>query len=264
MVVGRNNLLDTMKQGAVLIVEDCSFVTAHLSRAIRSEFPQRRVYAARSISEAQLFAFEYEIDFFILDVELPDGNGIDFLCDLQTVNPMAKVIVVTSSVVEELKDRAEALGVIRFYEKPLDVKLICQEIKNWVVADGEVSIAEKKEEIESEEGDHSQFQAVLSSLKPIDIVQLKCLSKVSQVLQFQDDLGNFGKIYLQAGNLIHAEGDGKVGVDALAVIFGWKRGKITEMELEEPSARTIEGNWQMLLMEAVRQVDESKAAVSMV
>ena len=53
---------------------------------------------ARSLAEARLILQEDKVDFFILDINLPDGSGIDFILDVSMHNPEARVVPVPPSM----------------------------------------------------------------------------------------------------------------------------------------------------------------------
>src|SRR5207248_1363834 len=49
------------------------------------------------------------------------------------------------------------------------------------------------------------------------------------------------------------------GIEAFNEVVSWKGGRISEVFGEETPPRTIDTDWQFLLMEAVRKVDETSA-----
>src|SRR5213076_225179 len=55
---------------------------------------------------------------------------------------------------------------------------------------------------------------------------------------------------------------GKEGVPAFNEIVNWKGGQISEVSGAAQSARTIDLDWQILLMEAVRKIDEARVTGS--
>ncbi len=57
----------------------------------------------------------------------------------------------------------------------------------------------------------------------------------------------------------HATAPGLEGIDAFNEIVKWKGGKISEVSGAPPPPRTIDLDWQMLLMEGVRKMDEQSA-----
>ena len=103
----------------VLVLDDDICLTTILAKALRSGLSSAEVLIARSVAEAQLLVSEYKIHFFILDVNLPDGNGIDFLCDVRTCNPEARVVMMTATPLPEYELRSKELGILLFRQKPV-------------------------------------------------------------------------------------------------------------------------------------------------
>ncbi len=57
----------------VLILDDNEPLAGMLVSLLNEELPDHRFLPARTIEEAQLLASEFEMDLFILDINLPDG-----------------------------------------------------------------------------------------------------------------------------------------------------------------------------------------------
>jgi DNA-binding NarL/FixJ family response regulator len=82
------------------------------------------VLRAQSLFEARLLLRTYDIQFFIIDIQLPDGSGIDFLKDIADKNPRAGVVVVTATPLPQYRQQASEFGVLHFMGKPIDVPLL--------------------------------------------------------------------------------------------------------------------------------------------
>ena len=68
-------------------------LSALIERTILSRIPECRLLWARTIEEAHVRSFGLKIALFVLDVELPDGNGLDFLLEMRQTQPAARAIV---------------------------------------------------------------------------------------------------------------------------------------------------------------------------
>lgn len=238
----------------LLILEDNELISSGLKRWVKERFPRKKVMVARTIAEAQLFFSEIPIDFFILDIMLPDGNGIDFLCDVRMVKPNARVIVQTATPLPEYKSKAAELGTIRFMEKPIDLAQLEQELRRHLTSDPDPRPCV----LPAESGG---VQAVLESFTLMDIVQLKCLSRCSVALEFTRPSGERGLIYFKSGEIVHAETSEITGILAFASILGWKHGRVCELKsAPPPMEESIDLSWQMLLMEASQAIDEGRTS----
>ena len=91
----------------------------------------------------------------------------------------------------------------------------------------------------------------------VDIIQLECLSQSSSVLKISQ--GKFeGKIWIQNGEIVNAECDGKVGVEAFQQILAWKAGNFEMLPADAGRARTIFTSYQGLLLETAQVLDEAQ------
>jgi len=239
---------------SLLILEDSQVQLTRLKKDIQERYPDLQIFPARSIEEAQLLLAEYDdINIFLLDIFLPDGSGIDFLCDVKTISPDAHAIIMTANPVPEMRQHAQDLGVLRFFQKPLDLNILIEEFEKILGPGKEVGRSP------SGESDAS-FKASLGGLSTVDIIQLKCLARATQVIAFIRPDGSSGKIHFQRGEIVHAEcANGTRGLDAFNDIVSWKGGRVEESP--EPIAEpTIQKGWESLLMDAVRMIDESAHA----
>jgi CheY-like chemotaxis protein len=239
---------DLVKNFSVMVLEDDLVTSIALCKALRIGLPEAWVLSARSLEEARLLLQEYAVDFFILDVNLPDGSGIDFIFDVAGKHPEANIVLMTSTPLPEYRDQAEAFGVLHFLIKPLDLRKLLELIQEGRAAPGVMTHEET-----------TLFDATLSRLSVLDIVQLKCLNYATQAIDFVSPRYGSGRIYFQNGEIIHAETAGAKGMAALSEIIGWKGGRAEEVTGSSAAERTIMGGWQGALLHAAQAADEVKS-----
>lgn len=233
------------KNPIVLMLEDCP-VTAHLiERAILLELPHIRVLWARTLSEAGARIDGLPIDLFLVDVQLPDGSGLDFLWLMMQLYPSARAMVMTATPLPEYEAHSAALGVLNFFEKPLKMPVFLGLLREAFGAT-DAAVADHK------------FSATLRNVTPADIIQLKCLLRATTLIEVHSH-GSSGRIRFEDGEIIDAAVGEIRGVPALAAIVSWRGGRVTEQPITAPGERTIHGSWQNLLMEAAQRLDESHA-----
>ena len=78
------------------------------------------------------------------------------------------------------------------------------------------------------------------------------------MLEFTRPRGEKARVYFENGQVRHATAPGKEGRAAFNEIVDWKGGLISEVPVPENPPRTIDLDWQVLLMEAVRKIDETR------
>jgi two-component system KDP operon response regulator KdpE len=85
--------------------------------------PDIKVVAqAQSLAEARDHAAKFELDVVILDVGLPDGNGVDLIADLRRANPHVRVLILSASLDAENFERATEADADEIVDKfaPMD------------------------------------------------------------------------------------------------------------------------------------------------
>jgi DNA-binding response OmpR family regulator len=238
----------------ILVLEDDRDTVELFSQAIHHELLNSLVLTAGKLAEARLLLENYHINFFILDIQLPDGTGIDFLHDILVRQPDAGVAIVTGTPLPEYRCQAEAFGVLHFMEKPVHLPaLISLLLTHRERVQGGTQAP-------SPASDTGLFSASLTKLSTLDIIQLKCLAHATVVLDFIARSPAFGRLYFKDGDIIHAETHTQEGVEAFNEIVSWKGGQVVEVNDAPEPTRTIFTDWQNLLLHAVQWSDEQRQA----
>lgn len=101
----------------VMIVDDALFMRK-VMRGILEERGCRVVAEAASGIEAMRSLHEHTPDIIILDIILPDANGLDLLKSIFAVSPATRVAICSSIGQEPVISKALALGAGAFIQKP--------------------------------------------------------------------------------------------------------------------------------------------------
>ena len=235
--------------GRILVLEPEKTLASKILAALREAAPSAKADLARNLEEAQrLVANAQPPDLFVLDVDAVPDLGQEFLYDLRTSHPNARAIVLTGTHFAAHRERAAGLGAIHFLEKPFPHG-------DFVDLVGALLSPSSKP-------DSEKFQGTLSDLHLADIIQLKCMSGSSAALQFTGPQGEKARVYFESGQVRHATAPGKEGVAAFNEIVNWKGGQISEVSGAGAVPKSIDLDWQILLMEAVRKIDETRGAQS--
>ena len=235
-----------------LLLEDISTVQFFIRNALSALPKPHTLLTAGSVAEARSLVGDRTIDLFIVDIGLPDGDGIDFLCEMAVTQPQATAILITSSPSEDNRARAEQLGIVQVLSKPIQRDKLVSAISKllgWSTAPAASATP--------------AFRATLSGLTPMDIVQLKCMSGSTGILEFNNTQGT-GRVYFEKGDIVHAllrssAGGSTIGYEAFEEIVGWKSGKVSDVQDTKPRPRTIRTGWQSLLLEVAQSADEKAA-----
>ena len=228
---------------SILMVEDDLRIGEMIRTHLQNTIPHLTVMVARTVAEAHVFIYQYEFNAFLIDVALPDGNGLEFTVDLQTVMPDARVLIVTGVPFQELDLQLQQMAPLKILQKPFDMLELEQEIRAMIP------------ELEEQ----PLFQGSLRQLRLVDLIQIKCLGYDSCKLVITGPGGARGIIVIDDGSILHARTDQLSGTAAFNEILSWKGGAFQEEEFRGGIQADIEGRWEMVLMEAVRLSDECHA-----
>lgn len=100
----------------ILIVEDHPVLARNIARYL-----VRRgcvVTTACSALEALTGLRSEVVDAILLDVNLPDSNGLDFFEQIRTLYPLVEVYLMSGHISQQAENRARTLGVNTILTKP--------------------------------------------------------------------------------------------------------------------------------------------------
>ena len=135
----------------ILIVDDEALLGRTLAAALGEK--GRRCRHVGTAREGVKAAGEEQPDVILLDLKLPDRDGLDVLGELRQVAPGAEVIVITAFGSIERAVQAVRAGALEFMQKPLDldaVELAVQRATETAVLRRRVASSRRREEWEAE------------------------------------------------------------------------------------------------------------------
>jgi len=227
-----------MKEGLkrVLIVDDEETLTWSMAKSLSKDKDKYEVIIANNGREAVNQLEKNRIDLVITDIRMPDINGLDLLVKIKKDHPETKVIIMTAYGSADVQKEANQRGSLYYVEKPFEISDIRKIIIDMI-------------------GKRKGFQGKVFGLQLTDIIQMNCLSRLTTALIITRD-GEKGIIYLNEGEVIHAECGEKKGADAFYKILSWQEGEFVSNIGFVPPAQTIYQNWEHLLVEAMRRNDD--------
>ncbi|BCS89798.1 response regulator [Pseudodesulfovibrio sediminis] len=115
-----------MSEKVLLIDDEVEFLEA-LSE--RMELRGMDVVTAENAQKAVAALDSGEYDAIVLDLQMPDMNGIDMLKIIKESHPEMQVILLTGKATLEAGVKAMKLGAMDFMEKPADIDSLTEKIK---------------------------------------------------------------------------------------------------------------------------------------
>jgi DNA-binding NarL/FixJ family response regulator len=106
----------------VMLVEDHPDFRRLMEGLLGGQADIKVVALAGSLAEARKHAAVVRFDVAVLDISLPDGNGVDLIVDLRRENPDVAVLILSATLDPASIDRAAEAGVDEIMDKlePLD------------------------------------------------------------------------------------------------------------------------------------------------
>jgi DNA-binding NtrC family response regulator len=111
----------------VLLVDDEKEFIETLSERMRNR--DMDVSTATSAAEALQLAREHSYDAIVLDLMMPEMDGLEALKALKARNPELQVILLTGQGTVAKGIEAMKLGAMDFLEKPADIETLTAKIK---------------------------------------------------------------------------------------------------------------------------------------
>lgn len=104
----------------LLVIDDEENVCYSFQRVFEGD--QTRVLSAYTGAEGLALVRETDPDVILLDVQLPDGSGLDFFPEIQKLNQKRPVIVITAHGSTQTAIEAMKKGAFDYLVKPLDLE----------------------------------------------------------------------------------------------------------------------------------------------
>ena len=112
----------------ILVVDDEELIRWSLEQILTGE--GHRVVVAADGAEALARMEEALPDLCLLDLKLPDIDGLQLLPRLRARAPGLQVVVMTAYGSAEIEREARALGAIDFLRKPVDPGALCVRLRD--------------------------------------------------------------------------------------------------------------------------------------
>jgi CheY-like chemotaxis protein len=208
---------------------------------------QWEVMTAESASRAFALMHEHAVDLVVIDVQMSVMDGIQMLSLLNRGHPNVQKVVLTGHASEKYRAACLSNGAELFLEKPTGPS-------GWQNLHAVLSELIK---FRPEEG----FRGVLRRVGLQDVIQMECLARSSSILEISNRRAT-GKIFIDTGQIVHAQIADVTGETALIQLMSLSGGQFNLRPFAEPAERSLHGQWEYLLMDAAQKSDEAKEAAT--
>jgi CheY-like chemotaxis protein/predicted regulator of Ras-like GTPase activity (Roadblock/LC7/MglB family) len=224
---------------SVLIVDDDAAFRTTIGRDLVDQ--GFAVSLAHNADEAIELLADRGIDVLLTDLRMPGADGIDLLAQVRTLAPRTRTILMSGYASARDYQRAIECGAVRVVSKPFTSGELLQAIRQAV---------------ECETG----FRGSIHGLSLVDLLQMFHYARRSLAI-IVDGLAP-GQVFLEDGHVIHAVYRDLHGEPALQAILAMPAGSLRTMVLPQLTPRSITRDFQTLLLDSLRTVDEGALPAS--
>ncbi|PKL38028.1 MAG: Fis family transcriptional regulator [Spirochaetae bacterium HGW-Spirochaetae-1] len=146
----------------ILIVDDEKNIITTISSILQDE--GHTVYSSENSGDAVKFLGSNEVDLIILDVWLPDADGMNLLESAKKLYPETAVIMISGHGSIDIAVKATRMGAFDFLEKPPTLERVVTSVNNAVE-----QVRLRKENLKLRREFHIEDEMVGQSEKIIDI-----------------------------------------------------------------------------------------------
>jgi CheY-like chemotaxis protein len=236
------------KKFQVLLVDDSMAFLETISELFDVMGNQTwEIHKASAADQALVILLQNPIALVVLDLGMPMLDGVQLLGIIHRRYPEVKKVVLTGKASESQRAACLANGAELFLEKPITpdgikfVFNVLNDLLSWTHREG--------------------FSGTLRQVGLPDVIQMQCLGRNSCILEVRDQQTH-GEIYIEDGAIIHAKAGDLTGEKAFHRLLTLANGEFQLHQFKKPSARTVQGPWELLLMESARSHDEEKNAAA--
>ena len=127
----------------VIIVEDEVEVAHLVAQYLLSTSRYKVIGMASDITTAKLLLNAVVPDLLLLDVYLPDGNGLELLTELRSKALRSEVVLLTAAKEVQILEKAMQLGVFDFLVKPVLLSRLDQALSRFESRVKKLSVTEE-------------------------------------------------------------------------------------------------------------------------
>ena len=164
---------------SLLIADDHPIFRMGLKDILHRVFPKAKIYECHNGTEAFEGILKYDPEISILDINMPEMNGLDVCKQVLKQKPNARIIILTMYSEKEMIKNAMLSGAMGYILKDNAVDEITDCVQTVLAGDKYMGIAMQPHHKELSVEDKKKKQ-LLDGLKALSHAELKTLKLVSQ------------------------------------------------------------------------------------
>lgn len=230
-----------MNERTIMLVDDDVSFLKNLKDGLEYSIKNIKLITHTNAEDAWKSLGETDVSLIIADLQLPGMSGFELANLVDRKYPAIPIILITAYGTPKLSSYARDIGAIKFFNKPIDLKEMIEEVKNGLELLG----------------------AEVTSIRKISlatVLELIGMEKMTVSVTVKDKGTNeSGRIWFKEGNIIDAEIDEFEGVEAVFNMLTFDDVDIVVKEREHERT-TISGmSLEYILLEGMKRVDEKNS-----
>lgn len=214
----------------ICVVEDEEVLNQNLVNALRKD--SYNVQGVTREADAIHLLWSEDFDIVIYDLKAPEDGSFEVLQWLRAYRPNMHIITIGVANSPALRAQALEIGAVNYLEKPLDLRVLKDEIRRLRQSSG--------------------FTASLDSFDLLDIIQIINMSRKNIILFINTGLEEHGTLGFQNGELIWAEYGVLRGEEAFFALAAHKNGMVTQKFLDEQVIANVTQPLSRLIFQALQ------------
>jgi DNA-binding response OmpR family regulator/predicted regulator of Ras-like GTPase activity (Roadblock/LC7/MglB family) len=190
------------------------------------------VQSVASTKDAVRILWTEEYDVVICGLKSASADGLELLQWLRASRPNSQVMMMGGEPAETVRTQALESGAICYLEKPLDLRLLREELQRLHQQTG--------------------FSASLDSFDLLDVIQIVTMSRKNIVLLVNTGLEEQGILRFQGGELVWAEYGVLRGEEAFFALAAHKNGNVIHQPWNEQMVPNVTQPLSRLILQALQ------------
>lgn len=120
-----------LKGKTILVVED-DYVCSQLIKELLADTEAEILHALTAAKAVEIVAKRPKIDLILMDIQLPDMNGLQASTSIKNINRSIPIIIQTAYAFESYMQKSKEIGCDGFLVKPIDPQKMFEAIKKYL------------------------------------------------------------------------------------------------------------------------------------
>jgi CheY-like chemotaxis protein len=121
-----------LKGKTILVVED-DYVCSQLIKELLTDTQAEILHALTAAKAIEIVGKNPKIDLVLMDIQLPDTNGLQAANTIKSINRNIPIIIQTAYAFESYMKKSKELGCDSYLVKPIDPQKLFEAVKKYLV-----------------------------------------------------------------------------------------------------------------------------------